>query len=342
MINFLQGDITRDQADALVNTVNCVGFMGRGIALQFKKVFPENNRDYVAACKRQELQPGRMFVHLNSSLAGPRYIINFPTKRHWRGKSRLEDIELGLMDLVRVVQDLGVKSIAIPPLGAGLGGLDWREVRPLVVAAARRLPDTTVRIYEPTESPTPQALTQRPPPMTPGRATLIKLIASYLNGMMDHSVTLLEVHKLMYFAQRAGEPLRLTFVAGQYGPYAENLRHVLRAIDGHMIAGYGDGGDKPDKELSLVPGVLEEATEFITTHPSTDARFDRVAELVEGFESPVGLELLASVDWIASHGEAANSAAAVVAMHNWNERKRKFTAPQIKAAWDRLETEGWI
>ena len=127
MIEYAQGDMLKCEAEALVNTVNCVGVMGRGIAVQFKKMFPENFAAYAAACKRKEVQPGRMFVFETDELTFPRIIINFPTKRHWRGKSRIEDIESGLMALVATIRERGICSVAIPPLGSGLGGLDWHR-----------------------------------------------------------------------------------------------------------------------------------------------------------------------------------------------------------------------
>lgn len=122
MIRFTKGDILAAQAEALVNTVNCVGVMGRGIALQFKQAYPENFKRYEAACKRGDVVPGKMLVVESSELTWPRFIINFPTKRHWRGKSRIGDIEVGLADLVTVVRDRNIRSIAVPPLGSGLGG----------------------------------------------------------------------------------------------------------------------------------------------------------------------------------------------------------------------------
>src|SRR5213594_4867327 len=127
MIEYKTGDILAEHAEALVNTVNCVGFMGRGIALQFKKAWPENFKAYAAACRRHEVQPGRMFVFETGLLTNPRFIINFPTKRHWRGKSRIEDIESGLGALVKEIRSRGIRSVALPPLGSGLGGLNWAD-----------------------------------------------------------------------------------------------------------------------------------------------------------------------------------------------------------------------
>lgn len=344
MIRFTQGDILQAEAEALVNTVNCVGVMGRGVALQFKHAFPNNFKAYAAACDRGEVQPGRMFVTETGQLTGPRYIINFPTKRHWRGKSRMEDIDAGLAALTQELHQRGIRSVAIPPLGSGLGGLDWAEVRPRIEAALSALPDVDVLIFEPLES-APQTTTFRAPDvpkMTPGRASLVGLMDRYLAALLDPFITLLEVHKLMYFLQEAGEPLRLRFVKGPYGPYAENLRHVLVAIEGHLIAGYADGGDTPYKQLTLVPGAVEESTAYLQSHGDTHARFDRVTQLVHGFETPFGLELLSTVHWVLAHDGVQSLTEAAKAVHDWAPGKWQFTAAQIELAAQRLYAAGWL
>ena len=241
MIERKTGDILAENAEALVNTVNCVGVMGRGIALQFKRAFPENFKAYAKACKHGEVRPGRMFVFETGHLSNPRYVINFPTKRHWRGKSRIEDIDAGLSSLAHEIKVRNIKSIAVPPLGSGLGGLDWIRVRPRIEESLREIPGLRVVLFEPGGGPSYERDIRLGdvPKMTPGRAVLIGLIDQYLRGLMEPFVTLLEVHKLMYFMQKSGERLRLRFQKGFYGPYAENLRHVLREIDGHYISGYG-------------------------------------------------------------------------------------------------------
>ena len=289
MIAYKKGDIIAEDAEALVNTVNCVGIMGRGIALQFKNAFPENFKAYEAACRRAEVQPGRMFVFATQQLTNPRYIINFPTKRHWRGKSRLSDIDAGLDSLVGEIRTRGIRSIAIPPLGTGLGGLSWLDVRPKIEAAIRALPELKAIVFVPNGAPEVgnMAAPSVIPNMTPGRAALIGLIQRYLGGLMDPFVTLLEVHKLMYFMQEAGEPLKLRYTKAPYGPYAENLRHVLQSIEGYFISGYADGGDAPDKQLELVPGAVADANAYLEGKVKTRARFDRVADLVEGSRLPL-------------------------------------------------------
>lgn len=345
MIELTSGDILKDEAEAIVNTVNCVGVMGRGIALQFKNAWPENFKAYAAACARKEVQPGRMCIFETGQLTTPRYIVNFPTKRHWRGNSRIEDIELGLAALASDIKTHGIRSIAIPPLGSGLGGLNWEDVRPLIEKHLAPLTDVTVRIYEPLEALQTKKMqySLAVPNMTPGRAALVELVSRYMKGLLDPAISLLEVHKLMYFMQVAGEPLRLKYIKGPYGPYAENLRHVLRAIEGHFISGYTDGGDGPEKPLNLVPGAIENATAFLEAHQETRARFERVDALVEGFETPFGLELLATVHWITQQElPMCNPSDVVARIHAWNERKRQFSPRQIGIALNVLADKGWI
>lgn len=344
MIRFIQGDILTADAEALVNTVNCVGFMGRGIAAQFRRAFPDNFDVYKAACDRGEVVPGSVLVVATDQMAGPRFIINFPTKRHWRGKSRLDDIEAGLRALVTEVEQRRIRSIAVPALGCGLGGLAWSDVRPRIERAFAPLADVDVRVYEPSGPPAAAAMVRakEAPTMTPGRAVLVALIHRYLGGLMDPFVSLLEVHKLLYFAQEAGEPLRLQYRKATFGPYAENLRHVLTAVEGHLLVGYADGGDAPDKQLALVPGALEDATALLQRVPETATHFDRVAALVEGFETPFGMELLATVHWVATRDGARDAEAAIEAVHAWNPRKRRFSPRQIRLAWDTLASQGWL
>jgi O-acetyl-ADP-ribose deacetylase (regulator of RNase III) len=344
MIEYKTGDILGERSQALVNTVNCVGVMGRGVALQFKKAFPDNFKAYAQACKLGKVVSGEMFIHETTSLANPRFIINFPTKRHWRGNSRLDDIESGLHGLVSDLRRLRIKSVAIPALGCGLGGLDWDRVKPLIEAAFADLPDIQVTVFEPQGRPASAIEPHATPAckMTPGRAALVGLMSRYLQGFMDPVISLLEVHKLLYFMQVAGEPLRLKFKQGFYGPYAENLRHVLHAIEGHLLVGYDDGGDAPDKELEILPGALEAACQFLEDYPDTGARVDRVSQLVEGFESSFGLELLSTVHWVQTHSQVTSVSELVRFTHEWGERKKQFTPRQIELASIVLSQNGWI
>ncbi len=347
MINFTQGNLLKAPVEALVNTVNTVGVMGKGIALQFSRAYPDMYEQYVDACKAGRVRMGYMHVYDTGGLAdGPRYIINFPTKSHWRANSKLSDIREGLEDLTALVRRLGIQSIAVPPLGCGHGGLDWTEVRPMIVRAFEQLPGVDVRIYEPQGAPPAEDMPQRTskPSLTIARAVLLKLIDRYKKGLIEPFVTLLEVQKLMYFMQEAGEPLKLKFVAERYGPYAANLRHQLNRMEGHYIVGYGDGTDSPEKMLDLQEGSVEEADDRLIGVDDVNKRMDRVSRLIDGFENPYGMELLATVHWVMVQSPDARKdpEVAVRKVHEWNARKaRTMSAAQIKAAWERLFKEDW-
>ena len=348
MIELTRGNLLEAPVEALVNTVNCVGYMGKGIALQFKQAFPANFKHYETACHAGDMAPGKMMIHDNGGLVNPRYIINFPTKRHWKGKSRIEDVESGLKALVADVQRLGIRSIAVPPLGCGLGGLEWRVVRPMIEQAFAGLPDVQVLLFEPAGAPEAKAMPVRTerPHMTPARALFIRLMDAY--SALDYSRTLLEVQKLAYFLQEAGEPLRLNYEAGHYGPYAPNLNKVLEVMEGHFIRGYGDS-QKPEAEIELLPGAVDEASAFLADKRDSLTRLEQVADLIEGFETPYGMELLATVHWVAHYGgrqgeaPAADVDVATNVVHAWNPRKQNIFKPDhIRAAWMQLAQRGWM
>jgi len=344
MISTTSGNIIEADAEALVNTVNCEGFMGKGIALQFKKAFPENFKAYERACRAGEVQPGRMFVFATGSMMNPKYIINFPTKRKWRGKSRIEDIESGLAALVEELRRLKVSSVAVPPLGCGHGGLNWREVRPLIERALAALAHVRVMLFEPVGAPEAKVMPVRTerPRLTLARALFIRLMQQYAE--MAYRLTLLEIQKLAYFLQESGQPLRLNYVGHLYGPYAHNLNKVLETMEGHFIRGYGDS-QAPDVEINLLPGAADEAERFLARNEDAASRLQRVARLIDGFETPYGMELLSSVHWVACHGQSPvlDAEEAVRAVHAWNDRKRMmFKSEHIRIAWNRLTEQGWL
>ena len=343
MIERTRGNILTADAEALVNTVNCVGVMGKGIALQFKKAFPENFKAYEAACRREEVRPGCMFVFETGQMFNPRYIINFPTKRHWRGKSRYEDIASGLQALVREVRERKIRSIAIPPLGSGLGGLQWGRVKAMIETAFEETSQVQAKLYEPTGSPDAKDMPvgTAKPKMTVARALLIKLMKQY--SRFAYRLTLLEIQKLAYFLQESGLDLKLRYVKHLYGPYAHNLNKVLEILEGHHIRGYGDT-QKPDVEIALLPDADKAADRFLQKDPRAAGHLEKVADLVDGFETPYGMELLASVHWLANHdGDASDAESAVTAMARWNDRKRRLFKPvHIRMAWEKLQTEGWV
>lgn len=354
MIREQHGNLLDADADAFVNTVNTVGVMGKGIALQFKRAFPENYKAYKRACDAGEVELGRMLIWDAGALApdGPRYVINFPTKRHWRSNSTLADIRAGLEDLVRQIKDLSVRSVAVPPLGCGHGALRWAEVRPLIISAFERLPDVDVLLYPPEGAPAAadQPVRTERPRMTPGRAALVGIMQRYLPFTVE--ITAVDIQKVMYFMQAAGEPLRLNYIKGRYGPYADNLRHVLSAMEGHYIRGVGDGSGKALDSIpfEILDGASDAAASVLDDQPDTAARMDRVTGLIEGFESTYGLELLATVHWAASRDEAGNPRTVAldldgvnVVVRSWNRRKGQLFSPKhVAVALDRLRRLGWL
>lgn len=346
MIIEATGNLLRADVEALVNTVNTEGAMGKGIALQFRQAYPAMFAEYEKACAAGLVALGKMDVHdLGGLVKGPQWIINFPTKGHWRAKSRIGDIKSGLDDLVRVVERLGIKSIAVPPLGCGYGGLKWAEVRPLIEQAFARLPNVRVALFAPKATPQASEMPNRTikPRMTSGKAALVLLMDRYHRGMLDPIISLLEIHKLMYFLQAAGEPLKLLYAKGTYGPYAKNLRHLLSRMEQHYIDGYGDGQDDPHKELTVRETAVDEAIAFAESDVPLHARLERVAELIDGFEDPFGLELLSSIHWVTHNSEATTAAAAIAAVRGWNDRKCKLMKPEhLEVAWKRLQSQCWV
>ncbi|MBI5513282.1 MAG: macro domain-containing protein [Deltaproteobacteria bacterium] len=346
MIHEGSGNLLDAKVEAVVNTVNTQGAMGKGIALQFKKAFPENFAEYELACERGEVVIGRVLV-FTTVLPTPRYVINFPTKEHWKHPSKIEYIRDGLVDLVAQVRQRGIRSIAIPPLGCGLGGLPWSEVRPLIEGAFQDLAAVEVLLFPPGVSPMPEAMpnrTQRPS-MTPGRAAILGLMDQYLRAEYEDGLSLLEVQKLAYFLQVAGEPLRLKFHRHHYGPYADNLRQVLSRLEGHYTIGYGEGRAGPFGQLRLLPDAGRLATEFLAAAVATRERLSRVAHLIEGFETPLGMELLATAHWIMAEDLTSRTDpdATITRVKDWNTRKaRVMSPPQLRAAWERLQKTTWV
>jgi len=318
--------------------------MGKGIALQFKNKWPANFKAYQKACKGGEVVPGKMYVYDSGGLVQPNFIINFPTKQHWRGKSKIEFIQDGLEDLVAQVRSLNIESIAIPPLGCGNGGLEWEDVKPLIVEAFEELPDIEVRLFAPEGAPDPLSMevnTSRPR-MTPGRAAILAVLRTYAS--VGYGLSKIEIQKLAYFLQEAGEALSLNFVKHNYGPYSQELRHALNRMEGHFIRGLGDG--VIDAQVEPDESALEEAESFIEKGENSELveRVKRVEKLIDGFQSPYGMELLASVHWVASNEVGTPTIDSVICgVHEWNERKRQMMRPEhIEIALDRLSESGWI
>ncbi len=351
MIQYTQGNLLEANTEALVNTVNEIGVMGKGIALMFRDTYPENNRFYEAACKAKEVQVGRMFVVAEAELFGNRWIINFPTKKHWRHPSKIEWITEGLKDLVRVIRDKGVKSIAIPPLGCGNGGLEWSQVRREIETALRDLTDVEVFVYAPTSEYHNAPKRSGVEELTPARALIAEMVRRY--SVLGLDCTNLEVQKLGWFLSRVvkklgiDDPLKLNYVANKYGPYADNLRHLLDELDGSYLRcekRLSDAG--PSDLVRFEDSRKTQVHSYLTAHEQRrfSVVLERTTELIDGFESPLGMELLATVDWLLAESGSGNSIEAVIGkLASWPGGKaavarklRLFDERRIRLAVDRL------
>ena len=353
MITFTQGNLLEARAEALVNTVNTVGVMGKGIALMFKERFGENFRLYAAACKAKQVQTGRMFVTEVNELDGPRWIVNFPTKQHWRAPSQLAWVTEGLQDLRRFLIEQKVKSIAIPPLGAGNGGLEWDEVREQIEATLGDL-DTEIMVFEPTRQYQNVAKRAGVEKLTPARALIAELVRRY--WVLGMECSLLEIQKLAWFLERAIEryspgdnPLNLQFVAHKYGPYANRLDHLLNNLDGSYLHCEKRISDADPLDVIWFD---DERKVFLQSYLKSEAKpyndaLEHTAALIDGFESPFGMELLATVDWLLTkEGVAPNVPAVREGLRHWRggsdaaERKdRLFDDRALGIALERLAAQ---
>lgn len=352
MIRYVRGNLLEAQAEALVNTVNEVGVMGKGIALMFREAFPTNTQAYQDAARAGHVRVGRMLVTATHAMVGPRWIINFPTKRHWRHPSQMEWIRDGLVDLVRVLQDSKIRSVALPPLGCGNGGLQWELVRREIEGALSELHDVDILVYEPTpqyyNAPKPAGVVA----LTPARALIAEMVRRY--SFLGIDCSNLEVQKLAWFLQRAAldlgldDPLRLQFRPNRYGPYADNLRHLLNQLDGSYLHSEKRLGDAGALDLIWFERRMKDTVKSYLESPPA-ARYlpalARASEVIDGFESPMGMELLATVDWLIRENQCeAEPAAVLAALPQWpgggesagRRKQRLFDARLVGLAVDRL------
>jgi O-acetyl-ADP-ribose deacetylase (regulator of RNase III) len=340
VIKFISGNLFKSHAEALVNTVNTVGVMGKGIALQFKERFPENFIEYKKACKSGELKTGKMFVTEVSRLEGPRWVINFPTKKHWKLGSSYSYIEEGLEDLIKVIEDKKISSIAIPPLGAGHGGLEWEKVKTLIIEKLSKL-NIEIEIFAPSFQPESE-IKENAVGLTKARALILALIDKY--RILGFETTHLEIQKLAYFLQRMGQvDLKLQYKKFLYGPYAYNLQHLLSHLEGSYVMGNTRIMDtKPLDNIRLIDTKMSEVTTYIKSEctPIEKERLSEVYKLIEGFESPFGVELLSTVDWVINKdGISINDIDSVYGgVVKWNERKAQIIKKEhVRLAVARLQ-----
>ena len=351
MIRFIKGNLIEAKVDALVNTVNTVGVMGKGIALMFKDAFPDNYKLYETACKADKVKVGRMFVVERNELFGPKWIINFPTKKHWRHPTKMEWVTDGLKELRTFIIEKEIKSIAIPPLGCGNGGLDWQDVRKVIENSLSNIDGVDISVYEPTQKYQNVAKKEGVEKLTPARALLAEIIRQY--WILGIECTLLEVQKLAWFLERSIEkcsqdnPLDLRFEANKFGPFASRLNHLLNSLDGSYLHCHKRIADASPMDVIWFD---DDKKEYLQIYLKSDAvkpyvkALEVTSELIDGFESPLGMELLSTIDWALVKENCVPTVEGVKScLKNWpggteaGERKLKiFNDRHINLALNRL------
>ena len=326
--------------EALVNTVNTVGVMGKGIALQFKERFPMNFKIYANACKKGEMQVGKMLVVKENTLNGEKLIINFPTKTEWFKKSQYIYIEDGLKDLAKVIEEYNIKSIAIPPLGCGNGGLKWEKVKPMMDKYLGQLSNVTIQIYEPNEAVKEilqKEAVKKEIGLTAARAMLLYALFKY--EKLGEVATIFSANKLAYFLQKSGEPMRLQFVPYKYGPYAQAIEKVLYALNGKYLTGMEQMKARAFEPLQLNYKIYDEVEKYINTNLSSDQkqRLESVFNIIDGFETTLSLEILSSAHFLISENPTLTEDQLFEKIQDWNERKKNLvTKEYINIAMEHL------
>jgi O-acetyl-ADP-ribose deacetylase (regulator of RNase III) len=340
MISYTKGNLLNAKAQALVNTVNTVGVMGKGIALQFKNRFPDNYKIYRDACKKGTFKTGQVLVVPDGDLLEQKLIVNFPTKAHWKSPSTYEYIKTGLKALKQAIVQYKITSIAIPPLGCGNGGLDWSIVKTLIEEELAGL-ETDILLFEPNEQIKEilqKENTKREAKLTPARAMLLYLMFSY--ETKGEQSSLFVANKLAYFLQRSGENLKLKFNAHHYGPYTVQLNHVLLHLNGVYLNGMEQNVVKPFEPLQLNYNKFKEVEEYVQTTLNSEQkqRLKNVIQLLNRFESTFALELLATVDYVMDSEKTNNQTEILKTISSWNQRKKNLFQPnQVEIAFEHLK-----
>lgn len=340
MIQYLVGNLLESKAEALVNTVNTVGVMGKGIALQFKNQFPNNYKLYAKACKENEVQTGKLFVTEESTLLeGRKIIVNFPTKTDWRKPSEYEYVERGLVQLAKLIQEKNIQSIAVPPLGAGNGGLDWNKVKLIIEQHLSGL-NCEVQLYEPNAS-IREAMKKERVKLTPARAMLLSVLFDLVRN--GEFVSEFSSEKVTYFLQRFGarDYFKLDFLPNFYGPYSGKVKHVLYYLNGSYITGYSAKDKKPFEELGLMFDAENEINYFLDSKENQHCReiVQKTKAFLTGFYSSFGLELLSTVDIIREDKQVTTVDEIIQNIESWSNRKKSLFSNQqfIVLANEKLE-----
>lgn len=322
MIKYLTGNLFDSKAEALVNTVNTVGVMGKGIALQFKKLFPNNFKIYKDKCDKKDFNIGQLIVVKDQNIiTGEKIIINFPTKKHWKNPSEYEYIEQGIDELIKIIQEYQIKSIAIPPLGSGNGGLQWFKVKEIINDKLSNIENCEVFVYEPNNN-VKEMLRKERVKLTPARAMLLYMLFELVKN--GEFVSEFASEKLCYFLQRFGaeKHFNLTYKANFYGPYSGKIKHVLNYLNGSYIMGYAGKDKRPFEQLNLLIDSEKDIKDYIEQNIELKEIVSRTSAFLDSFYSSFGLELLSTVDYISQSQNTSEKEKIKRSLHSWSNRKK--------------------
>lgn len=334
MIRFSTGNLFDAHVDAIVNTVNLVGVMGKGVALQFKERFKNNFQVYKQACDDRTIGIGNSLVVEEMWQGRSVWVINFPTKVHWRNPSEYMYIERGLENLIDIIHKYAIKSIAIPPLGVGNGGLDWYRVKDLIVSKLSSL-DCDIVVFEPGH----EAISaEKKVTLTQARALLVYMLDRVQRE--GNEATAFSAVKSVYFLQKFGAEkiFNMKFEKYIYGPYCDQVRHVLHAIDGGYIRGFADMTKKPFEPFDVISEKMSEVKYKVESDILLNDIVTRTCQFLDGFWDDFSLELMSSVDYLISVRPDASVDEVYDLLGAWNERKKKLFADKdkVKTAYNHI------
>lgn len=344
-LEFKKGNLFESHDEAIVNTVNCVGVMGKGIALQYKNLFPENYTEYKKQCSQKNIVPGKMFVYEYKTEDlftehKPQFIINFPTKDHWRAKSKIEYVEQGLDDFINVITQKNIRSISMPAIGCGNGGLEWSNVKKIIVRKLSELDEITVNVYEPKDYFEPEHLGQDNLWTIP-RAVLVKLFGNVQENFGGR-ITHLSMQKIVYFLQELGINYKVSFSDEKFGPFSEELKtHFFTLNSKRYIEGFSAEREQgTTRSIEVSAHSFAEASEYLDSTEDSSKYSDiieRVEKLISGFESPLGMELISTVHSCSKKTNTSDTDDIYNCIKKWSPNKlERLSFSNIQTAVQRL------
>jgi uncharacterized protein YwgA/O-acetyl-ADP-ribose deacetylase (regulator of RNase III) len=348
-----EGNIFNSKAQTLVNTVNCVGVMGKGIALGFRKRFPAMHDDYVQRCKRGEVRLGRPYLYRQPE---PPWILNFPTKDHWRSMSRLSDIEKGLEYLLGRYKSWGIESLAMPPLGSGHGGLEWHVVGPTLHRYLSRL-EIPVELYVPHGTPHEElqpaffqpSLTDEPEVsfsrISPAWVALLSTLARLEHQRFRPRVGRMLFQKLAYFGTASGLDLGLTYSRGSYGPFAPNLKQYVSHLINNGLITETRRGNMIEVQLGTTFEAAERAFhgEVRRYEPQIDRLVDLFARMRTRDSEIASTVHFTTGELRGSLGRRPTEREVLNAVMDWKQRRKPpFDPDEVATAIRGLNVLGWI